>query len=105
MQIGDAVIVEGLLLGDYIAEYMQNAKDDQIRKFSTALRVDEDSLREFMKRNITKDNIDEFGRYTKLKETIDKTIAKFYFERVEGNKLLPHRVSVRVDKMLRRFVL
>ena len=49
-------------------------------------------------------NINEFGRYDKLKETVDKAKAKAYLEKKEGKKLIPPLVNMKVDTLLRKFI-
>ena len=51
------------------------------------------------------ENIAEFGRYDELKKTVDKAKAKEYFEKVEGTKIIPPKVNVKVDKLLRDFII
>ena len=50
-------------------------------------------------------NINEFGRYDDLKKTVDKSKAKAYFEKLEGRKIIPPKVNVKVDNLLRDFIL
>lgn len=59
----------------------------------------EDSLR------LNASNINEFGRYDELKKTVDKRKAKEYFEKIEGEKLFPPKVNIKVDNLLREFIL
>ena len=47
----------------------------------------------------------EFGRYDDLKKTVDKAKAKAYFEKVEGTRIIPPKVNVKVDNLLRDFIL
>ena len=54
---------------------------------------------------LTETNINEFGRLDELKNTIDKSKAKAYFENKEGIKLNPPKVNIRVDKLVREFIL
>ena len=54
---------------------------------------------------VTEVNINEFGRFDNLKATVDKQKARDYFERVEGMKLIPPKVNMKVDKLLRDFVI
>lgn len=54
---------------------------------------------------LTASNINEFGRFDELKKTIDKTKAKEYLERKEGVKLIPLKVNIKMDKLLREFIL
>lgn len=90
---------------DYIAEYQERAKDDQIHRFSLVLGVDETLLREMMAVKVTESSINEFGRYDRLKSTVNKVKAKEYFEALEGVRIIPPRVMNKVDETLRRFIL
>ena len=54
---------------------------------------------------LTASNINEFGRFDELKRTVDKTKAKEYLEIKEGVKLIPPKVNIKMDKLLREFIL
>ncbi len=54
---------------------------------------------------ITDANINEFGRFDALKATADKKKAKAYFEAVEGGNIIPPKIPVKIDKLLRDFIL
>lgn len=105
MQRGEAVLTEGKTLRDYITEYQLKAKDDQIRKIVVALGVDEAMLRKLMDLRLNPTNINEFGRYDELNETVNKERAKEYFEQIEGTKIILPKVNIKVDKLLRAFIL
>ncbi len=105
IQRGDAVITEGKTLRDYITEYMARAKDDQIHKIATVLGLDEPKLRDLMELKPNSANLNEFGRYDDLKKTVDKEKAKAYFEKIENTKIIPPKVHIKVDNLLRDFIL
>lgn len=105
IQRGDVQVLEGKLLRDYINEYTLKAKDDQVHRISAALGVNEDMLRNIMSLHLNRNNINEFGRYEELKKTVDKAKAKEYFEKMEGVKLIPPKVNIKVDNLLRDFIL
>ena len=105
IQRGDVEISESKTLRDYINEYLIKAKDDQIHRVATALGVDEAKLRNLMSLKRNSANINEFGRYDELKKTVNKTKAKEYFEQIEGTKIIPPKVNVKVDNLLRMFIL
>lgn len=105
MQRGEAVLTEGKTLRDYITEYQLKAKDDQIRKIVVALGVDEAMLRKLMDLRLNPTNINEFGRYDELNETVNKERAKEYFQQIEGTKIILPKVNIKVDKLLRTFIL
>lgn len=105
VQRGDVMIEEGKSLRDYITEYQENAKNDQIRKFANAIGVDESKLRAFMNLHLSEENINEFGRFDELKESIDRNKAKEYFEKLESTIVPLRKVQIKIDSTLRRFVL
>lgn len=112
IETGDIEILEGKTLRDYINEYMEAAKNDQIHKVAIAIGVDEVMLRDMMALNLNEKNINEFGRFDALKATVDIARAKDYFERISAyveqlvNVKLPiPKVKIRVDKLLRDFII
>ena len=105
LQRGDVFVENGKTLRDYITEYQFKAKDDQIHRFAVMIGVNEDKLRNMMDLKLTEANINEFGRLDELKKSIDKSKAKEYFEQKEGIKLNPPKVNIRIDKILREFIL
>lgn len=96
---------DGKTFRDYITEYMSTAKDDQIHRLAVLLGLDEGKLRAMMEVRITDANINEFGRFDALKATADKKKAKAYFEAVEGGSIIPPKIPVKIDKLLREFIL
>ena len=84
---------------------MSKARNDQIHRVSSALGLDENLLRNIMSLKLNENNLNEFGRYDELKKTVDKAKAKEYFEKVEGTKIIPPKVNVKVDKLLRDFII
>jgi len=105
LQAGDVIVESGKTLRDYINEYMQRAKDDQIHKLSIVLGLDEQQLRKMMELKVDDSTINEFGRLDNLKATVDKTKAKAYFEALEGNPIPMFRVNNKVDELLRKFII
>lgn len=105
LQRGSIFVDEGITLREYITEYQFKAKNDQIHRFADLIGLNEEKLRAMMDLKLTEANINEFGRLDELKSTIDKSKAKAYFERKEGVKLNPPKVNIRIDKIVREFVL
>ena len=104
IQSGAVVPQPGKTLREYIARYIAQKQNDQIHKVAEVFGLDEKKLRAFMRANITEANINEFGRFDDLKATVDKAKAKAYFEAIEGTKLIPPKVPVKYDKLLREFI-
>ena len=105
VQNGDVVVDEGKTLRDYITEYMTSAKNDQIHRFAKALGADETMLRDFMQLRVTEANINEFGRFDKLKATVNRDSAKVFLETLEGAAIKPFQINMKVDRILRKFIL
>ena len=105
IQQGNKSVEEGKTLSDYITEYQTEARNDRIHRFALALGIEEKQLRDFMNRNVTAENINDFGLYDKLLDGVDKSAAREYFEKSEGQPVKMPRVRAKVDKILRQFIL
>lgn len=102
---GDVELIEGKTLRDYITSYGRREKDSQFDGIVEFLGVDRSLLCEIMARDVTEDNLNEFGRFDALKESIDKVRARASFESAFGLKLSPFKVNIKAADLLRRFVL
>ena len=105
IQRGDVKVETGKSLRDYITEYMARADSDRIHRFSETFGLDEEKLRGLKEMTLTEGNINEYGRFDALKETVDKGKAKAYFEKHEGRRLPPPKVTIKIDSALRDFIL
>ena len=105
VQSGRVTVDESKSLTDYIAEYRAEARNDSIHRFAVGIGVNEKLLREFMDRHVTESNINEFGLFDKLKDSVDIDTAKAYFEQKEGHEIKRFRVKAKVDNALRAFIL
>lgn len=105
IESGLIVVEDDKTLKDYITEYQEKAKNDQIHKFAIKIGVDETQLRNLMKLNINEDNINEFGRFDKLKETVNKKTAKIYFDSLDSTNYQIFIINQKVDEILRKFIL
>ena len=105
VESGALQVEEGKTLRDYIAKYQYDAKSDQMHHFAVTFGIDETLLRAMVESKLTEHNINEFGRLDKLKKTIDLAKAKAYFERKEATQMTPVKVNIKVDKLIRDFIL
>lgn len=102
---GEVIAEEGKTLRDYITEYQCRAKNDQIHRFATTFGLDEHRLRKMMERSLNEATINEFGRFDELIKDVDKAKAKAYFEEKEQTRLIPLKVNMKMDSLLRNFIL
>ena len=102
---GDAILEKGMTLRDYITSYACKAKNAQVQRVVEALGIDGDLLTAMVALDLTESNINEFGRFDDLKDSIDKVRAKAFFEQKEGKDLPPFKVNTRAAALLKRFIL
>ena len=105
IQSGNVEINKGKSFMDYVTEYQKNAENDIIRQISQGLGLDEKKLRSLVNSNIDDSNINEFGRFDDLKSTIDINKAKEYFEKIEKKEIQIFEVNLKIDKLLRKFII
>ena len=105
VQSGVAKLESGKAFRDYLTEYEFNLKNDQIKKISTLLGLDESKLRSLMSSSLNESNINEYGRFDELKSTVNKTKAREYFELIEEKTISPPKVNIKVYNLLQDFIL
>lgn len=105
LESGELVIRKGMEFTDYINEYKDRSESGHIKDLVLAFGVNEEMLRELMGLSINIDTLNEFGRFDKLKSTIDRNVAKIYFEEKLEEKLSPIKVNMHIDKLLTKFIL
>lgn len=105
VQSGSIELKEGKTFKDYIIEYQSKAKNDKIYNLVNIFGLDEKLLREFMNSFITQDNINVFGKFDNLKNTVNINKAKEYFEKRDEKVYQNFEVKMKVDEYLRKFIL
>ncbi|MCQ9087100.1 type I restriction endonuclease subunit R, EcoR124 family [Vibrio alginolyticus] len=105
LQRGDAQLIEGHTFRDYINDYQNQKEQLRIAAIVEAFGVDKDLLLQLMGSDVNEQNINRFGRFDKLKSTVDKSKAKVYFEHMEGASIPPFKLNIRIDKYLQEFIL
>ena len=105
VQRGDVIMQKGKSFRDYVTEYIPAAKNDQISKISRALGIDAKQLRNIMNSDVSESNLNEFGRFDELIRSVGKAKATEYFESIEGKKIPLPKINIKVDKLLRNFIL
>jgi len=57
-----------------------------------------------MSDNVNEKNLNQFGRFDALKETVDKAKAKAYFESKEGASISTFHINIKIDQLLKEFI-
>ena len=105
IQNGDIQIDSSKTFREYVAQYQANAENSQIMKLVELFGLDNEKLKEMINSNVTESNINDYGRFDDLKNSVDKEKAKAYFEEIEGCKLPIPRVNIKVHNLLKEFIL
>ena len=105
IQRGDVQIDPDRTFRDYLNDYKAKAKNKEVAAIVKCLGIDEAKLLALMNTSVTEANLNEYGRFDDLKETIDKEKARAYFEALEGEKLPPFRVKIKASNLLQKFIL
>ena len=90
---------------DYITEYQFRPKNEQVRQLADALGIDISKLEILMNIGSNEANINEYGRIDDLEKTVNRDKAKAYFEAVEGTSISEISLSVKIEKLLKDFIL
>lgn len=102
---GDVKIDPNRSFRDYLSDYQAKAKNKEVDTLVYHLGVNVDKLTDLMNANTTEANLNEYGRFDELKETIDKQKAKAYFEALEGQDIPAFKVNIKAANLLHEFVL
>ena len=102
---GDVALEDGMTMRDYITFYAHKAKNAQVDRVVEALGVDGELLATMAALDLTESNINEFGRFDDLKNSVDKARAKTFFEQKEGKTLSLFKVNSRAAALLKKFIL
>lgn len=102
---GDAILVEGKTVEDYINDYQQAHQDRKIEQLIRVIGVDETQLRALLAAQVTESNINEYGRFSALKESVDIAHATVYLSNGREKPLSEFDVNREVEKLLRKFIL
>jgi len=105
LENGDLIVEADKEFTDYINDYQERSERGHITDISQAFGVDEKQLRDIMNLNITKGTLNEFGRFDKLKETVDKGVAKDYLEETLDRKLKVHEANRITSNVLKDFII
>lgn len=90
---------------DYLADYQAKAKNKEVEAIVVHLGIDAKKLIALMNTTTSEATLNEYGRFDKLKATIDKQKAKAYFEAFEGQPIPTFKVNIKAANLLREFVI
>ena len=105
VQSGNVTLDNKKTFREHITDYQSKAKTSEIDKLCQMFGLDETKLKNMMNMGITKLNINEYGRFDDLKNSVDKEKAKAYFEELEGTTIPIFKVKIKVYNLLQDFII
>lgn len=90
---------------DYIIDYKLTQQALEIDQLVQALDVDADLLRTILGAHVDEANINEYGRFDDVVNSVNLGAATAYFQQRAGKKLPPFKVRTAIDRLLRQYVL
>ena len=105
VESGNVELQAGKAFHDYVVEYQTRDKNDQIHQVAELFGLSEEMLHDMILSFVTNENINEFNRFDRLKRTADRIKTKQYFEALEGGKILTFQINIKLDQVLRAFIL
>lgn len=104
-QNGRLQLEEGKTLRDYITEYQNKNKNEQIYKFALAIGADVGMLKDLINVVTSEADLNAYGRFDKLVEALDMSKAKELIERINHATLSPRKVKREAVTLLSKFIL
>ena len=83
---------------------MCNAHNDHIHRLASGLGIDEAKLRALINLHVDESNINAYGRYDELMNTIDIDDARNFLGKRLKIELSRRQARIEADKLLRRFI-
>ena len=105
VQSGTIHVQPGKPLRDYITDYEVASENKMIDEFVQTFGLDKGQLVKLLAYSLTETNLNEYSRFDRLRDTVDKAKAKAYFEQLEGKPVSPPMVNVKFNALLKDFVL
>lgn len=102
---GSVTLEPGLTIYDYINQYKTKTLSKDIELAVQAFGLNKELLVDLLSMGpITEKNINDFGRYDRLLESVDAQKAKAYLESAMKTKLNVFQYNIQLDKVLRKFL-
>ena len=84
---------------------MTTVKEQRISHLAEVFGLNHELLSTMMSMRVTEQNIDEFGRFTNLQNTINIEKAQAYFQDSKGENMTIFEAHVKAGDLLRKFIL
>lgn len=104
VESGEVIMKPGKTLLDYITEYQTRDQNDRIHRVSVTFGLDEKQLRDIIVSGPTEVNLNQFGRFSKLKNSANSDLVKAFFDSHKDIKK-NQPLLIRLHQVLHDFIL
>lgn len=101
---GNLKITEGKTFRDYITEYLTRSQNDEIHMFAEAFGMNEELLRDIVRNRSRNSDINAFGKFDALMESVNRDKAKTYLETLLGATVPRFKVMGKVNLRTMDFI-
>ena len=101
---GNLTITEGKTFRDYITEYLTRSQNDEIHMFAEAFGMNEELLRDIVRNRSRNSDINAFGKFDALMESVNRDKAKTYLETLLGVTVPRFKVMGKVNLRTMDFI-
>jgi len=105
VESGEIIVDNSKSFHEYITELHVKYNNDYIHKISLGLGINEEKFRNLILSGATNENINEFGRYDDLLNTIDINKTKIYLENRDNKEYTLREAKIQADKDLMQIIL
>lgn len=105
LEAGRLVIHEDWDFNDYINEYSVSELDRQIQSVAEFTGIDGEKLRDLLRIKLDKSNLNEFGRFDQLKDSVNLELLMANLSEFKGKKVSVGGARIYANKMLKAFLL
>ena len=103
VQSGRFKCPENITFKELITQRLMETTKGYMIKVQNAFGLNIDLLQKIMEQG-NKKNLNEFGLYNKLKESIDLDKAREYFSKKTGKSISVFKINMMIDELLRKFI-
>lgn len=100
LQAGELKFDNSKTFRDYISEYEVKQENSRLNTFARLIGLDPSKLKEFLHRGYTEKNLNDYGKFQQLKDSVDKKIAAEFIEKIEGKKVTAFEVNMKIEQLL-----
>lgn len=105
IESGDLRLSKDMTIYDYIYDYQKRECDKQVDTLVEITGLNKDMLKDIIGKNPSEENIDEYGKFSKLIKTVDKEKAVVFLRKVLGRDVEQRFIISNMSNIVRQFIL